>query len=132
MKFYVAGRFSDLESRLNIQDMIKVLEEKGHTCTFNWTSGSETKPYENNPELTAEYAIKAAEGVRECELFILVSHHGGTGMYVEYGIALAEHLRTGMPKLYLTGSHNNCSMFNYHPKLIWKNSLQEILADIEK
>ena len=51
-------------------------------------------------------------------------------MYVEYGIALAEHLRTGIPKLYLTGSHNNCSIFNYHPKLIWKDSLNAILIDL--
>ena len=131
MKFYIAGRFSDEKTRLLIQDMIVKLTELGHVCTFNWTVGKNSKPYEENVELTKENVLKATKGALEAELFIMVSHPEGTGMYVEYGLALAEHLRTGVPKMYLTGEYQNCSMFNYHPNVIWKNSLDEILEDLK-
>lgn len=131
MKFYIAGRFSDEKSRLLIQDMIARLTKLGHVCTFNWTIGPSLKPYEDNISLTKEMVVKATNGALEAELFIMVSHPEGTGMYVEYGLALAEHLRTGVPKMYLIGDYQSCSMFNYHPTVIWKNSLDEILVDLK-
>ncbi len=131
MKFYVAGRYSHEPSRLLIQEMIAKLTELGHECTFNWTTGPTCKPYEDNLALTKEMTIKATDAVLKAEQFIMVSHPEGTGMYVEYGLALAENTRTGIPKLYLIGEYQNCSMFNYHPNVIWKNSLEEILEDLQ-
>ena len=131
MKFYVAGRFSDEKSRLLIQSMIAKLTELGHICTFDWTTGPSCKPYEENIDLTRNMTIKAAAAVLDTELFIMVSHPEGTGMYVEYGLALAGQMRVGTPKMYLFGDHKNCSMFNYYPNVIWKNSLAEILKDLE-
>ena len=132
MKFYIAGRYSDEPSRLLIQDMTATLTKLGHECTFNWTQRADCKPYENNVELTRQSATFDANAVLECKLFIMVSHPEGTGMYVEYGIALAENLRTGMPKMYLTGDHKNCSLFNYHPNVLWRDSLEEIIAEISE
>jgi hypothetical protein len=132
MKFYIAGRFSHEPSRLLIEEMIAALTELGHECTFNWTIGPTCKPYVDNVALNQKNVLKATKGALESELFIMVSHPEGTGMYVEYGLALAEHLRTGVPKMYLIGDYQNCSMFNYHPNVTWKNSLDEILEDLKK
>lgn len=88
MKFYIAGRFSHEPSRILIQNMIHELTSLGYECTFDWTGGKSCKPYEKNTELTKISATKAAQGVKDTELFIMVSHPEGTGMYVEYGIAL--------------------------------------------
>lgn len=130
MKFYIAGRFSDEPSRILIQESIAALEKLGHTCTFNWTVGPTCKPYEENVELTRESAVLAAKGALECELFIMVSYPGGTGMYVEYGIALAEQLRKGSPKMYIIGDHKSFSIFNYHPAVKWADNLEGVLADL--
>ncbi len=131
MKFYVAGRFSHEPSRLLIQEMIATLTQLGHECTFNWTTGPSCKPYEDNTALTQEMTVKAVNAVLDADLFIMVSHPEGTGMYVEYGIALGKQQKSGVPKMYLTGEYKNCSMFNYHPNVIWKNSLDEILKDLK-
>ena len=131
MKFYVAGRFTDQESIDWIKNAIIALEKQGHTCTFNWTNAVKLKPYEDNSELSAEHAVRCVEAVKEADLFILVSHPTGTGMYVEYGVALSENLRIGSPKMYLIGNYNNCSMFNFHPALKWKTSLESIVEDFK-
>ena len=110
--------------------MIRQMTELGHVCTFDWTTCPDIKPYENNSKLSALIATKAALAVQQADVFIIISHKEGTGMYVEYGIALAENLRTGVPKLYLLGQDKSCSIFNYHPNIIWKDTLEEILEEI--
>ena len=131
MKFYIATRFSD-EKFLNIAlEIKKELEDKGHQITFNWMSGEDIKPYGINPEKTQKLAQMSLDGAVEADFFILIPEPNGTGMYVEFGAAIAQFEQTGKPKIFLLGEHKDCVLFNYHPAVVWKNTLEEIIEEIK-
>ncbi len=52
-------------------------------------------------------------------------------MYVEFGAALAKSLSGNGPKIYLLGPHKDYVLFNFHPSVIWKENLEEILEEIQ-
>jgi hypothetical protein len=86
MRFYVASGYGNKE---NVLKFIKVLEDAGHECTFNWPllgsvdEEDSIKRLERIQEL-AEDELKA---VISAEIFIALLP-GGIGTHTELGMAL--------------------------------------------
>ncbi len=129
MKIYVAARFGKKEE---VRKLYRLLEEYGHVITLDWTLHKPVKPYEKNQETTRQYAIEDIEGVKSCDVFILLSDAGGTGMYVELGAAVILNVMFGKPKIYIVGDHLSRSLFYYHPSVNRRKNVQQVLQEIRK
>ncbi|MBI4895711.1 MAG: hypothetical protein HY831_04425, partial [Candidatus Aenigmarchaeota archaeon] len=86
-------------------------------------------PYKNSPDLAKQYAIDDTNGVLNCDVFILLTDPVGTGMYVEFGLALALSIRNKTPKIFVVGNHDNCS-FYYHPNVNIRSSMEEVFEEL--
>ncbi len=126
MKFYIASRFARIP---DVRKITETIEGMGHDVSFDWTQHKSLVPYKNNSVLAKEYAIVDVKGVLDCDVFILLTDIAGTGMYVEFGIALALNIKTGSPKIFVVGNHDNCS-FYYHPNVVLKNTVEEVLEEL--
>ena len=51
-------------------------------------------------------------------------------MYVEFGIALASNVKTGLPKIYVVGKKNDQSQSYFHPNVHRVSSIEEAIKDI--
>lgn len=111
-------------------DIKAKLEKQGHEMTFDWTNGTDIKPYNQNVAETQKLSDLALNGAIDADVFILIPEPGGTGMYVEYGAALAQFKMTQKPKIFLLGPHKEEVIFNFHPYAVWKETLEEILNEI--
>lgn len=98
--------------------------------TFDWMNGPTLKPYLKNIEITREASEMALNGALAADVFILIPEPGGTGMYVEFGAALAKSLSKQGPKIYLLGPHKDYVLFNFHPSVVWKENVDEILEEM--
>ena len=76
MKFYIAARFGLKEK---VREIYKKLKDKGHDVTLDWTLHKSIKPYDKNQELAEKYSIQVISGVRESDIFILLTNEAGTG-----------------------------------------------------
>ena len=70
MKIYVAARFEK-------KDIVRKLYEKlikiGHKISVDWTSHEPIKPYEKNHKTSSNYSIEDINGVKSCDVMILLS-----------------------------------------------------------
>lgn len=88
MKLYVAGKW---EERARVNRFIHAARLRGHTITHNWTQ-------ESDEGLTGKerqtYLRSCAEddrrGANSCEVLVLFDHPEGRGLFVEFGLALAQ------------------------------------------
>lgn len=129
MKIYIAARF---DRRHEVLELYKLILEHGHEITADWTLHKPIKPYEQNEELAAKYANEDIEGVKNCDVFIILSDEGGsTGMYVELGAAILSNLKCGKPKIYVIGDKLR-SMFYFHPVVNRRKNINEVFEEIEK
>lgn len=83
MKIYVGGSSEEL---VQIRLIMKILQLRGHTITFDWTQCFSWK----SPDLT-ENARLDLEAIREADLVLLVFERNRNyqGTHTEMGIALA-------------------------------------------
>ena len=128
MKIYVATRFGRKDE---VKKIYKKLIDNGHEISADWTVHQNMRPYENNERISEEYAIKDIEGVKNCEAFILLSDEGGQGMFVELGTAILSNLLYGRPKIFVVGEHNSNCLFFFHPSVMRKNSIEDVLKELE-
>lgn len=127
MKFYIASRFGNKD---RVREVYEALRAKGHEITTDWTVHTAIKPYGNNVDLAKEYAMEEVSGVGDCDVFILLGDEGGTGMYIEMGMALSRATKEGTPKIYIVGEHNERSHFFFHPTVTRKDNLEEVFEDL--
>ena len=128
MKFYVTGRSSDYSK---VEDAFKQLKELGHEITFEWTTLPMCKPYEQNVETASKYAKAGIDGVIEADIYIIFVHEDGNGVYSEFGAALAANSINAKPLVYAIGEEKaGAGMFNFHPAVVWFQSLEEIISTI--
>ena len=78
-KVYVA---SSLDNKKRVSDIIENLKLNGIDITYDWTSHGRVYDLDELKEI----AVKEENGVRECDLFIMVLPGGG-GTHFEFGIA---------------------------------------------
>jgi hypothetical protein len=86
MRFYVASGYGNKD---NVLKFIKVLEDAGHECTFNWPLLGSVDEKESTKllERIQELAEVELEAVISAEIFIAVLP-GGVGTHTELGMAL--------------------------------------------
>ena len=130
MKFYIATRFSNDTYRNQAIKLKETLEAAGHQMTFDWMNGDDLKPYTENATQTGRVAVEALDGARLADFFVLIAEPHGTGMYVEFGAALAACAERGTPKIFVLGDEKYCSMFNFHPHAQFVENVSEILDQV--
>ncbi len=127
MKFYIASRFGNLDE---VRKTYKVLKQQGHTISLDWTIHESVKPYGQNEEKAARYSVEDVEGVRRSQVFVLLSDEAGTGMYVEFGIALQSFLEKGSPLVYVIGAYTDRCSFFFHPAVRRVKTIEEVLGEV--
>jgi hypothetical protein len=127
MKFYIAARVGAKE---DVRKIIAFIKNKGHELHTDWTEHTPPRPYDKEPEISRKYAVEDLEAAADCDVFILVSDEAGTGMYTEFGVAIANNLIKGKPKVYVIGEHLSRSMFFFHPSVERKNNIEEVFEDL--
>lgn len=126
MKFFVTGRSSNFAT---VEQAFARIKKLGHEVTFEWTALPMIKPYGENQRKAAEYADRAIKGVVEADVYVIFAHKDGNGVHTEFGAALAAHELKKKPRIYAIGTEQHIAMFNYHPAIQWKESLEAVLAD---
>lgn len=122
MKFYIASRF---DKKKEIKNVMQFLQNRGHTVTTDWTKHKPIKPYSEHQEIAKDYAIEDMEGVKNCDIFILLSDEAGTGIYIELGVALALG-----KKIFVVGPHDDRSMFFFHPQVARRTTIDEVFKEL--
>ena len=132
MKFYVAAF---IQEKQRVQVIYGRLRDLGHSITVDWTDelgifGSERDRY---PERVQEVAVRDVNGIRDCEVFILLSDPAdGRAKYAELGAAIMSCLLQGRPKIYVLGEETHHSVFFYHSTVKRVRRLEEVLKDLEE
>lgn len=128
MKFYVTGRSNNYE---RVQVVFERVKSLGHEVTFEWTNLPMVKPYDKNIDKAAEYAKLGVDGMTDADIYILFAHEDGNGVYTELGAALASNTIQGKPAIYAIGKENRwAAMFNYHPAITWRDSVEEVFVEL--
>lgn len=129
MKFFVTGRSSNIE---RVKAAFALIEAAGHEVTLKWTDFPMIKPYRDNQEKAAEFVTQQLAAIKDADIYILFAHEDGTGVFTEFGAALQLRQQTGAPKVYAIGDADvkAAAMFHYHPAIIWKDSVDEVLDDL--
>lgn len=129
MKIYIAARFRKKEE---VANLYKLVVGSGHKIAGDWTLHKPIKPYEQNQALAKRYSVEDVEGVRNSDVFVLLSDNGGRGAHVELGVAILANLVCGKPKIYVVGEHASGSMFYFHPAVNRRENLDQVLREIKK
>lgn len=129
MKIFVTGRSSNYE---RVVEAFDAIEAAGHTVALRWTDLPMIKPYADNQTKAGEFAMNQVEGIIESDVFVLIAHNDGTGVFTEFGAALALAQLHGKPTIYAIGDETvqAAAMFHYHPLIQWRVSLDEVLSEI--
>ncbi len=130
MKFYIAARFEFKEQVLALYKQVKAA---GHQISFDWTQHASIKPYDQNPELAAQYAQEDFNGVKNCDVFVLLSSEArSAGMFVEFGCALMSNDLTGLPHIFVVGDEEIRSVFFMHPSVRQVGTIDEVLKIVSE
>lgn len=127
MKFFVTGRSSNIPE---VERVIAIVREKGHEITFDWPTLPMVKPYDENPDKAAAFASAAIDGLIKADVYILLAHFDGTGVFTELGAALALAQLHGKPVIYAIATEIPPAMFHYHPSITWKRSVEDVFIDL--
>ncbi len=128
MKFYIAARFNLMDK---IKEVYKLLVEEGHEISLDWTEHKPIKPYDKNINTSKQYSIEDIDGVRNSDVFVLVSDEAGTGMYVELGVAILSNIIYGKPRIFIIGENNTRAMFYFHPSVERRENLEQVLSELD-
>lgn len=127
MKFYIAGRTSRISE---IKSMVTKLKDLGHEVTHDWTEMENAdlpRPYNEHLELVRDFALKDIDGAKEADVFVILGDQSGTGMYVEFGAALAMGA-----KIYAVGEYNDITVFHFHPSVVRVATFEDVLNDLNR
>ena len=122
MKFYISSR---VKKANQVKDFADKLKSLGHKITLDWTAFESLKPYNKNQKQSAKVSNQMLKAIKNCDVFILLTDRAGTGMYVEFGYALAYG-----KKIFVAGKHINKSIFFFHHKVKIVNSIEDIMEEI--
>lgn len=128
MKIYIAAKFSD---KLLVKELRRKLEKAGHSVPYDWTDNESRKPYDEHHELASKNGARDMDGVKNCDVFIFVSHETvGSGSTGELGAAIMANLIQGKPLVYSIGKHRSNSFFSFHPIVRHKDNVDEVIRDL--
>ena len=127
MKFFVTGRSSNIDA---IKSCMAEICEAGHEVVLDWTVLPMVKPYHDNPEQAGQYATDQIAAIAESDVYILLAHHDGTGVFAELGSALTLAQLHGKPLIYAVAREIPEAMFHYHPAINWCKSVDEVFTAV--
>ncbi len=127
MKCFVSGRSSNFEEIVRVTQLIR---ENGHHITHDWTVLPMIKPYSEHKDTAGRYATSQLKGISEAEVCIFLAHYDGTGLFAELGAALMQAQLQQKLKIYAVATDIPEAMFHYHPAIIWKSTIDEVLAEL--
>jgi nucleoside 2-deoxyribosyltransferase len=125
MKFYVTGRSSNITE---VERIIALLSERGYEVTFDRPALPMVKPYEENQAKAANFAKDAIQGIIDADVYILLAHHDGTGVFTELGAALALNQLHGKPEIFAVAREIPPVMFRYHSLIHWVKDIEEVFT----
>jgi len=127
---YIASR---VREKVRVRKLLTDLKEEGITSVTFWIDRENARRGKDfDIDSARKISIEAVKGINKSDIFILLSDEGGTGMYVELGLALARNANSGVPKIYLLGDHRKNSVFSFHPSIILVKTEQELLSKIRR
>ncbi len=121
MKFFVSGKIGYVGGA---REAMGALIDAGHEITFDWTRLPHLKPYDDNAAECHLSAIVDCRGVKDADVFVLLPHDRGIGMYVELGMAIA----FGIPIRIVTKAESR-SMFFLHPLVKKVDSIEDVISE---
>ena len=127
MKFYIAGKFEEIDVVHELYDRVRDL---GHEISYDWTVHKKVKPYEEHDELARSYAENELQAILDSDVFVYLTHERGTTLHMEYGAALAKKQSGGTIEIYAVGEHNNRSPWYFNPLVKRIDSVDEAFADL--
>lgn len=128
MKVYVAAKFDDKE---RVKEVYSLLKEAGHTITHEWVHNKASYPFSKQPTFTAQCAEEDIQGVLAADIFILLSNaEFSMGSSAELGAAIASFIKFKKPYIYVVGPHFDTNFCFYHPAVVQKDSIEEVLHDV--
>lgn len=133
LKFYIAGRWT---KKSVVAEVMRAVENAGHAITLDWTKIPDDPPEDFEGEKTkqawhAYNAIRDLYAVVMSNVFVLLTDEGGVGMYVELGAAIQNQVEWGGTNVYVIGKHLDRSIFFHHPVVKIRDSIQDVLREVE-
>ncbi len=125
MKWYIASRQKE---KANVKKLIKLLRRYNHQVDYDWTLFGDLKPYNKNEEKYSETTQKISSAILDSEVFVLLSDSGGTDMFIELGMAIANNIKNKTPRIYIIGEHNKRSLMHFHPCIKRLDSIDDIFS----
>lgn len=129
MKCFISGRSSNFDEICRVTHLVR---SAGHQISHDWTVLPMVKPYSENQDRAGEYAKQQIQGIIDADACIFLAHHDGTGLFAELGAALAVWQLQGKLLIYAVSREIPEAMFHYHPAIVWKESVEEVLAELLK
>ncbi len=126
MKCFVTGRSTNIDG---VNQVYKLLEAAGHQV-FRWTHLPGVKPYQENAEAAAEFARDRISEISQSDVYFLLAHHDGNGVFAELGAALAVWQLHGKLKIYGVSRDIPDAMFHYHPAILWRETIESVLEEL--
>lgn len=127
MKFYIASRTKNAPL---VCEWYKLIKEKGYKISLDWTKyylqDALHRPYEKNEKMTQKCAEESIDGVKNCDVFILLTDEAGVDMYAELGMAIAFKV----PLIYVIGDYTSKSVFYFHPQVKRRKNIEEVLKEL--
>ena len=113
--------------------MYDLIEAAGHTVVKRWTELPMIKPYGEHASESAQYAQDRIAEIAEADVYILLPHQNGNGVFTELGAALALASTRVFPRVFAIGDSQTqaLAMFHYHPALEWVVDIETALAQCE-
>lgn len=127
MKFYIAGKFEEVEIIHQLFDRVRAA---GHEISYDWTTHIKSKPYTEHVERIQQYAENEFNAILDSDVFIYLTHERGTTLHMEYGAALAKKKQGGTIALYAVGEHNDRSPWYFNPLVNRVDSVEAAFADL--
>jgi len=116
MKVYVAAKF---EEKDRVRLIYKRCRENGLEVTCDWTVEDDTGMVGEERRAYHQKCAQAdLDGVRNCDVLILLPHEHGKGMYFEMGAAIALGKRVIVVGQDSDDSHKPC-IFCKLPQVKW-------------
>lgn len=128
MNIYVAGRFHKKDEILKVYE---ILEKKGHSISYDWTTHKGIKPYEENPDMAHMYSENECQGLLETDVFVYWADEKGTTILMEFGAALVlKKLRQRPMRVCVVGETINESPWFFNKDVERFDSVEQLLSTL--
>ena len=123
MKWYIASRTKHIDY---VNYLYKTLEKCGEKVTFNWTKIGNLKPFKENQKECTLISKKIISAVKKSDIFVLISDEGGSDMFMELGVAIANYNDLKKPKIYHVGKYNERALMHFDSSINRIKSIEDV------